>query len=152
MAERQEGSPKEVRILSYLKRAETILFHMSEMHGDEVFVSEGYGYYEDCSKAMAHEMAKIRRETFEEALNAVFFVRCSGLIILKDPEYVKGFIDACKNISRDIRKLKEIEDSEKNSDAMDPMAVSRYTPQCTCMPKHPGKNVMCLVHGKGAKK
>lgn len=113
--------------MSYLKRAETILFHMSEMHGNEVFVSEGYAYYEDCAKAMAEEMARIRREALDEALDRVFFTRCS--IILENDDYTQGFIDACKKISGDVRKLKVNKDSEKNPDAMDPQAISRHDPK-----------------------
>lgn len=131
--------------MSYLKRAETILFHMSEMHGDETFVSEGYAYYEDCAKAMAEEMVRIRREALDEALDRVFFTRCS--IILENDDYTQGHIDACKEINNSLRKLKlasgfedacnalsdtiqkikKNKDSEKNSDAMNPWAVSRLT-------------------------
>lgn len=55
--------------MKYLERAKLILWQMSEMYGDETFISEGYAYYEDCAKAMAEEMAKVESETLARVIN-----------------------------------------------------------------------------------
>lgn len=98
--------------MNYLKRAETILFQISEMHSDETFVTEGHRYFEDCAKRMAEEMAKIEQETLQSALDRVFFTRCS--LVLKNNQYTQGFIDACKKISNEIIQL----------EGMDPWGIS----------------------------
>ena len=51
--------------MSYLKRAESILWQMSEMYEDRALITEGSDYFEECAEAFAEEMGRVEQETID---------------------------------------------------------------------------------------